>query len=220
MVSLAGLQEATFVANAGKSCGGGYFYGGRLYKCSHSHPAVQNVVDSLAYSCNSSYFQAFRNIIARLHWLGHESVVDAGCGDGFFPGLLAERLPDGVAVGLDASPAFLAAAEERLHPLIDAGRVRLGEGNGERGLRHQKDAQRLLEMAREQGEEAHEGESGEREGVKEGDSKQLARTAEIPGKDRHKGPQEFRRRVMEGLGSSGDPVLREAVKRYAEGLLR
>ncbi len=96
----------------------------------------------------------------------------------------------------------------------------LGEGNGERGLRHQKDAQRLLEMAREQGEEAHEGESGEREGVKEGDSKQLARKAEIPGKDRHKGPQEFRRRVMEGLGSSGDPVLREAVKRYAEGLLR
>lgn len=74
----------------------------------------------------------FRNIIGRLPWLGHESVVDAGCGDGFFTGLLAERLPEGVAVGLDASPAFLAAAEERLHPLIDAGRVRLVEGNVER----------------------------------------------------------------------------------------
>ena len=74
----------------------------------------------------------FRRIIARLPWQPHESIVDAGCGDGFFTGLLAERLPQGVAVGLDASPAFLAAAEERLHPLIDAGRVRLVEGSVER----------------------------------------------------------------------------------------
>jgi ubiquinone/menaquinone biosynthesis C-methylase UbiE len=74
----------------------------------------------------------FRNIISRLPWLGHESVVDAGCGDGFFTGLLAERLPDGVAVGLDNSPAFLKAAEGRLQLLIDAGRVRLVEGNVER----------------------------------------------------------------------------------------
>jgi hypothetical protein len=97
----------------------------------------------------------------------------------------------------------------------------LGEGDGDKGLRHQKDAQRLLEMAREhQSEDAHEGEHGEREGVKEGEGKELARKADIPGKDRHKGPQEFRRRVMEGLGGSADPVLRDAVKRYAEGLLR
>lgn len=74
----------------------------------------------------------FRGIIDRLPWLGHESVVDAGCGDGFFTELLAERLPDGVAVGLDKSPAFLAAAEGRLHQLIDADRVRLVEGNVER----------------------------------------------------------------------------------------
>jgi ubiquinone/menaquinone biosynthesis C-methylase UbiE len=74
----------------------------------------------------------FRHIVARLPWLPHESIVDAGCGDGFFTGLLAERLPQGVAVGLDTSPAFLAAAEERLHPLIDAGRVRLVEGSVER----------------------------------------------------------------------------------------
>ena len=74
----------------------------------------------------------FRGIVGRLPWRGHESVVDAGCGDGFFTGLLAERLPAGVAVGLDASPAFLTVAEERLHPLIDAGRVRLVEGNVER----------------------------------------------------------------------------------------
>ena len=74
----------------------------------------------------------FRRILARLPWQPHESIVDAGCGDGFFTGLLAERLPQGVAVGLDASAAFLAAAGERLHPLVDAGRVRLVEGSVER----------------------------------------------------------------------------------------
>ncbi len=36
----------------------------------------------------------FRRIIARLPWQPHESIVDAGCGDGFFTGLLAERLSD------------------------------------------------------------------------------------------------------------------------------
>ncbi|MFO0756586.1 MAG: DUF4175 family protein [Byssovorax sp.] len=98
----------------------------------------------------------------------------------------------------------------------------LGEGDGERGLRHQKDAQRLLEMAKEQqSEDAQEGERGARESAQEdSEGKQLAKKTEIPGKDKHKGPQEFRRRVMEGLGGSSDPVLREAVKRYAEGLLR
>jgi hypothetical protein len=43
---------------------------------------------------------------------------------------------------------------------------------------------------------------------------------EIPGKDAHKGPEEFRKRVLKGLGGSSDPLLREAVKRYAEGLLK
>jgi ubiquinone/menaquinone biosynthesis C-methylase UbiE len=37
-----------------------------------------------------------------------------------------------VAVGLDTSPAFLEASEQRLGPLIEGGRVRLVEGNVER----------------------------------------------------------------------------------------
>ena len=44
--------------------------------------------------------------------------------------------------------------------------------------------------------------------------------AEIPDKDKHKGPEDFRRRVVKGLGSSSDPRLRDAVKRYAEGLVK
>lgn len=43
-------------------CGGGYFYAGRLYKC-HGHGGVGNVVDALAYSCNTYYFSEFRDIV-------------------------------------------------------------------------------------------------------------------------------------------------------------
>ncbi|MCS6929490.1 MAG: penicillin-binding protein 2 [Saprospiraceae bacterium] len=62
VVSLIGMQEGTLNPNAGQACGGGYFYAGRLYKC-HAHGAVTNVVDALAYSCNTYYFTEFRNII-------------------------------------------------------------------------------------------------------------------------------------------------------------
>lgn len=62
LVTLAGLQEGTISPEAGKGCGGGYFYAGRLYKC-HNHPGVGNVVDAIAYSCNAYYFQEFRDIV-------------------------------------------------------------------------------------------------------------------------------------------------------------
>ncbi len=62
VVTLIGLQEGTLLPEAGRSCGGGYFYAGRLYKC-HGHGAVGNVVDALAYSCNTYYFQEFRDIV-------------------------------------------------------------------------------------------------------------------------------------------------------------
>jgi hypothetical protein len=93
----------------------------------------------------------------------------------------------------------------------------LSEGDGEEGFKHQQNAQRMLEMAR--GEKGEEG--PEKESSSESDEgKSLSQKAAIPGKDGHKGPEDFRRRVIEGLGSSQDPVLKEAVKRYAEGLLR
>lgn len=62
VVSLVGLQEGTLNPNAGMGCGGGYFYAGRLYKC-HGHGGVGNVVDALAYSCNTYYFSEFRDIV-------------------------------------------------------------------------------------------------------------------------------------------------------------
>jgi ubiquinone/menaquinone biosynthesis C-methylase UbiE len=71
----------------------------------------------------------FRLIVGKLPLCGGERVVDAGCGDGFFTALLAERLPEGEAIGLDSSPPFLGAAEKRLRHLIDERRTRLVEGD-------------------------------------------------------------------------------------------
>jgi penicillin-binding protein 2 len=62
VVTLIGLQEGTLNPNRGYGCNGGYFYAGRLYKC-HGHGGVGNVVDGLAYSCNTFYFSEFRNIV-------------------------------------------------------------------------------------------------------------------------------------------------------------
>jgi hypothetical protein len=87
----------------------------------------------------------------------------------------------------------------------------LHDGDGETGLQNQEDAQRLLEMAR--------GEHGD-EPKEDQDGKAMSRKAEIPDKDAHKGPEEFRKRVLKGLSGSSDPALRDAVKRYAEGLLK
>ncbi|XYH97942.1 DUF4175 family protein [Sorangium sp. So ce1128] len=89
----------------------------------------------------------------------------------------------------------------------------LSEGDGEQGSERQRDAQRLLEMSR------SEDQGQEGDGEPEGD-RDMARKADIPDKDKHKGPEEFRRRVLEGLGGTSEPRLREAVKRYAEGLLK
>jgi hypothetical protein len=104
----------------------------------------------------------------------------------------------------------LSEAEQAMR---DAERA-LREGDGESGLRQQQDAQRLLEMTRDQ-----HAEENEREATKDGGKNPTGKTP-IPGKDSGKTADQFRRRVLEGLGGSSDPLLREAVKRYAEGLLK
>ncbi|MCC6493053.1 MAG: class I SAM-dependent methyltransferase [Pirellulales bacterium] len=71
----------------------------------------------------------FREIVGQLPLAGGETVLDAGCGDGFFTGLLAERLPRGRVIALDSSPAYLKAARGRLSNEIAAGRVTIVEGD-------------------------------------------------------------------------------------------
>jgi len=98
----------------------------------------------------------------------------------------------------------------------------LGAASGDRALERLKEAQRLLEMARsqEQGEENEHGQEGERSGRNQSQNGGVAQTAPIPRAEDYKGPEAFRRRVLEGLGNASDPRLKDAVKRYAERLLR
>jgi trans-aconitate 2-methyltransferase len=54
------------------------------------------------------------NVLARLPLRGDETVLDAGCGSGRVTEELCERLPAGRVIALDASPAMLETARERL----------------------------------------------------------------------------------------------------------
>ncbi|HVH45633.1 MAG TPA: hypothetical protein VM925_24935, partial [Labilithrix sp.] len=93
----------------------------------------------------------------------------------------------------------------------------LREGDADKGLKKQREAQQKLEMAREA---LGDGE-GERDAPgSEGDRRPRNDHAEIPKADAHKGPEEFRKRVIKGLGQPSGGKYTEAVKRYAEGLLR
>jgi hypothetical protein len=93
----------------------------------------------------------------------------------------------------------------------------LKQGDADRGLARQREAQRSLEAARQQlqGED----EAGNSPSSAEGDGKQSDDGHVLVPSD-HKGPEEFRRRVVLGLGQASSGSLKEAVQRYAEGLLR
>jgi Domain of unknown function (DUF4175) len=95
----------------------------------------------------------------------------------------------------------------------------LEQGDGIKGGEHQQNAQRLLEMAR-NGENDGDSEGGRLPRDMFGDGKEMAKKAKVPGKEEHKGPDAFRKRVLKGLSGSSDPLLKDAVKRYTEGLLR
>jgi hypothetical protein len=92
----------------------------------------------------------------------------------------------------------------------------LQQGDAEKGSQKQREAQQKLDAAKQaMGQQPEE--AGELDSSDEGSA---GGTADIPKADAHKGPEEFRKRVLQGLGGSSDPLLREAVKRYAEGLLK
>lgn len=84
-------------------------------------------------------------------------------------------------------------------------------GDADEGMKHQREAQRDLDAANDQL-------GGEDSGGDEGATSK--ESVDIPEGSKHKGPTEFRRRVVEGLGRPADGALKEAVRRYAEGLLR
>jgi hypothetical protein len=120
----------------------------------------------------------------------------------------AGALPEQAASSIDD-------AEQAARQAADA----LRRGDADTGLERQREAQRALEAAREElrGDE----DESSRSDSNGDDGKAASRDpVPIPKANEHKGPEEFRRRVVEGLGKSSGGGLRDAVQRYAEGLLR
>ncbi len=95
---------------------------------------------------------------------------------------------------------------------------RLAEGDSDKALEAQKEAQRLLEKASQKSKNVdHEQGQGD-EGNKSFDPHEKVEIGD--GKD-FKGPEAFRKRALTGLGSGAtSPKLKDAVKRYTEGLVQ
>lgn len=91
----------------------------------------------------------------------------------------------------------------------------LEQGQADRGLDRQREAQQHLEAA-----ENALGEGDGEHGDGAADGRPSEGRADIPKAEDHKGPEELRRRILKGLGQPAGPGLKGAVKRYAEGLLR
>lgn len=91
----------------------------------------------------------------------------------------------------------------------------LKHGDAERAQTKQQDAQRNLDAAKQATGEAPE-DAGE---VDDGGNARGGQ-ADIPTADQHKGPEEFRKRVLKGLAEPASSKHKDAITRYAEGLLR
>jgi hypothetical protein len=120
-------------------------------------------------------------------------------------GLESGALPHGAVESIGA-------AEQAAREAADA----LRRGDGDRGIDRQREAQRNLEQARAQlqgGEEEREEPSGEGAGG-------TASRGPVDIPQTHQGPDEFRRRVMRGLAQPAGGSIKDAWRRYAEGLLR
>jgi hypothetical protein len=132
-------------------------------------------------------------------------------------GKLAEKARDIAKKGRDQEalpPAALQALQDAEQAAREAANA-LKQGDAEKGLQRQREAQQKLEQAKDalgDGEGERGGEDGERNASQD--------HADIPKADAHKGPEEFRKRVIKGLGQPSGGRLKDAVKRYAEGLLR
>lgn len=90
----------------------------------------------------------------------------------------------------------------------------LDASRGKSGLEQQREAQRLLELSQPESDE--EPPRGERDG----NGSNFAHDADVPPEARDAAADEFRKRVTDGLGRQAPPHLKDAIRRYTEGLLR
>jgi trans-aconitate 2-methyltransferase len=64
-------------------------------------------------------------VLERLELSGDETVLDAGCGTGRVTRLIADRLPEGRVIGVDAAPSMIELAREQLSDLGDRVELRI-----------------------------------------------------------------------------------------------
>jgi hypothetical protein len=172
---------------------------------------LERVMEKLRQAASSRAAEDLKKGSPRENQLADRAKGIAGKGRGGSGALPGETLDD------------LSGAESAMREAARA----LSGAEGDRALERMKEAQRLLEMARSSGKGDESDEQPSSEGEHGGPSKdrsngndELAQDIPIPKAEDYKGPEAFRRRALEGLGGAVDPRLKDAVKRYAEGLLK
>ncbi len=63
IMSLIGLQEGVINPHKGVTCRGAYFYKSRRFGCRYHAEPIYNLAKALQFSCNTYYYQAFRDVI-------------------------------------------------------------------------------------------------------------------------------------------------------------
>ncbi len=134
---------------------------------------------------------------------------------------LAERTRQLGEKGRDQMPGAALDALEEAQKSMQRAADQLRAADPDRATAEQQEAQRQLDMAAHaMGTGDDDGnEPGDPQGGDDGNGGSFGRT-DIPNADAHKGPEDFRRRVTQGLSQPTNGRLKDAVRRYAEGLLR
>ncbi|MEM7102266.1 MAG: penicillin-binding protein 2 [Bacteroidota bacterium] len=76
VMSLIGLQEGILYPRKGITCRGAYYYNNRRFGCREHPEPIRNMAKALQYSCNTYYFQAFRDIIDKNGYENAEMGLD------------------------------------------------------------------------------------------------------------------------------------------------
>lgn len=111
LVAIAALNEGVITENTKLTCGGGYAYGGRFFKCMHNHGSV-NTVKAIQGSCNSFFYQTALKVglnkiieYGKLFGFGSRTQVDiANENSGNFPSiaqltkLYKGQIPNGITL--------------------------------------------------------------------------------------------------------------------------
>jgi hypothetical protein len=125
-----------------------------------------------------------------------------------------------------ALPEDLAEALGKAEGLMRDASKELGAGHGEQGLSLQRDAQRLLEQTNSGQSGSGDSESKDQQpqsspkNSSDSKGKQMRTDADVPRPDGASRASDLRRRILEGLAKEKSGRLSDAVRRYAEGLLR